>query len=245
MKKNYKFRFFFLIFFSFSLAIHSQIAAIYNSNTSGTLSNVPFAVTNINAIGNYTANMSWNAYSAAPLSNSPTLQYLSTDNITVTFDTPMPNLRLYFVYWRSGEYSFDQPFTILSGNDIQNTSGNNIVISSAGSGIIEFTNPTTALNVSVISAATGYMSTTFGLNEILSIKDMTKTKISLFPNPSTNFIKIEGILETKKYVIFNLLGQEIMSGILNEGEMINVQSLENGLYALKFDNEESIKFMKE
>lgn len=247
MKKNYKILILLVFLFNFSIKNYAQIAATYNSNTSGTLSGVPFAVTNINAIGNYTANMSWSAYAAAPLPNSPTLQYLSTDNITVTFNTAIPNLRLYFVYWRAGEYSFDQPFTILSGNDIQNTSGNTIVVSSAGSGIIEFTNPITTLNVSVISAATGYMGTTFGLSETLSI-DSNETlfnDIKLFPNPSTDFIQIKGFSENERYSIYNMLGVEVMKGICIENKMINIQELAKGMYFLKVNNNQNIKFFKE
>ncbi|NHN24215.1 T9SS type A sorting domain-containing protein [Flavobacterium jejuense] len=156
-------------------------------------------------------------------------------------------MRLYFVYWRAGEYAFDQPFTILSGNDIQSTLGNTIVVSSAGSGIIEFTNPITTLNVSVISATTGYMSTTFGLSETLSIDSNENiiNKIKVFPNLSTDFIQIKGFSEDEKYSIYNMLGLEIMKGFCTENKMINIQELAKGMYFFKVNNTQNIKFFKE
>ncbi|WP_445721751.1 T9SS type A sorting domain-containing protein [Flavobacterium sp.] len=186
MKKNHKILILLVFIFNFSLKNYAQIAATYNSNTSGTLSGVPFAVTNINAIQNAVVNLSYGPYAAAPLPSAPMFQHSSTDNLVITFDNPIPNLRVY-VYWRAGVYSFDQPFTILSGNDIQNTSGNNIVVSSIGQGIIEFTNPVTTLNLSVSSAAIGYNGTTFGLAQYLDLTPPSVTSVTVPTNTTYTF----------------------------------------------------------
>ncbi|CAM4096252.1 MULTISPECIES: T9SS type A sorting domain-containing protein [Flavobacterium] len=186
MKKNYKILILLVFIFNFSLKNYAQIAATYNSNTSGTLSGVPFNATNINATQNASVNLLFSPYSAAPLPTSPMLQHYSTDNLVITFENPIPNLRVY-VYWRAGVYSFDQPFTILSRNDIQNTSGNNIVVSSIGQGIIEFTNPVTTLNLSVSSAAIGYNGTTFGLAQYLDLTPPSVTSVTVPANTTYTF----------------------------------------------------------
>lgn len=69
--------------------------------------------------------------------------------------------------------------------------------------------------------------------------------ISLYPNPSKNEIKISGLKEAKNYKIINILGIVVNEGIMSENENINIQNLSNGIYFLKFQNTNAIKFIKE
>ena len=81
---------------------------------------------------------------------------------------------------------------------------------------------------------------------ILGVDDITDVKLSLklFPNPSVNFIKISGLSEKANYIIYNLLGKEILRGkVLNE-ENIFIQDLSNGTYFIKVENAKAIKFIK-
>lgn len=79
-----------------------------------------------------------------------------------------------------------------------------------------------------------------GINEI----ELENT-IKLFPNPSTEFIKVSGLTENESFTIFNILGAEIKSGIISNNEQIEIRNLKNGLYFLKFINGNTIKFIKE
>lgn len=76
-------------------------------------------------------------------------------------------------------------------------------------------------------------------NEFELGKDLT-----VYPNPSSEFIKISNLKSTKSYRIYNVLGNEIKNGIISNNEQIDIRDLTNGLYFLKFDNR-TIKLLKE
>ncbi len=54
-----------------------------------------------------------------------------------------------------------------------------------------------------------------------------------------------GLTEKKKYKIYNLLGSEIKNGNIINNEKININDYINGLYFLKFNQGNVIKFLKE
>lgn len=64
----------------------------------------------------------------------------------------------------------------------------------------------------------------------------------LFPNPSNNFIKISNLINGANYTIFNIMGEEIMSGIYNN--KINISTLTTGTYFIKYKVENETKFTK-
>ncbi|WP_378174667.1 T9SS type A sorting domain-containing protein [Aquimarina sp. SS2-1] len=70
------------------------------------------------------------------------------------------------------------------------------------------------------------------------------TKLKLFPNPSKDVIYLSGITSDKKYEIYNLLGSKIEEGIINKNERINIQNYSQGIYLIKFDNNQTLKFVK-
>ncbi len=70
-------------------------------------------------------------------------------------------------------------------------------------------------------------------------------KIKLFPNPSKDFIQVSGLTKSEKYSIYGILGKEVLHGsIANEGK-IEIQQLTKGIYFLKLNNGNAIKFFKE
>ena len=147
------------------------------------------------------------------------------------------------------------------------SNGDNLIVSefSANKVItIDISNPTTPVVsdlITNINQPTGmfingsdlYISV-FGDNKIvklsdfaLSLQDLSNTnqKIKLFPNPASDFVTISGIEDNQNYSIFNNLGAKILNGkIINSG-YINIENLASGLYILKFDNGNAIKFIKE
>jgi hypothetical protein len=81
---------------------------------------------------------------------------------------------------------------------------------------------------------------TLGVDDIRDVQ----LSLKLFPNPSVNFIKISGLSEKANYIIYNLLGKEILRGkVLNE-ENIFIHDLSKGTYFIKVENAKAIKFIK-
>lgn len=70
------------------------------------------------------------------------------------------------------------------------------------------------------------------------------TKIKLFPNPSSDFIRISGITKTENYSIYNILGAKVKSGTILNGEKIDIRNVKKGLFFLKFESGEFMKFIK-
>ena len=73
----------------------------------------------------------------------------------------------------------------------------------------------------------------------------TSSPPKVFPNPSNKSITIHGLTKKEKYKIYNTIGREMNSGSINNNDKIDIQHLTNGLYFLKFDNGNTIKFIKE
>ena len=79
----------------------------------------------------------------------------------------------------------------------------------------------------------------------LSVDDLTlSTQMSIYPNPSSDFIKISESISIKSYRIYNILGNEISQGKIRENNQIDIRSFSNGLYFLHFDNGSVKKFIK-
>ena len=70
-------------------------------------------------------------------------------------------------------------------------------------------------------------------------------RLKLYPNPSKDFIQVSGLEKTEKYSIYNVIGVEVAKGTIVNNNSIAIQHLTNGMYFLKFDNANSIKFIKE
>lgn len=81
----------------------------------------------------------------------------------------------------------------------------------------------------------------------LKIFDMlsSSSSIKLFPNPAKDYIEISGLENTGKYKIINSIGTEIDKGEILNLEKIDIQNLSNGIYLLKFEDGNTVKFVKE
>ena len=71
------------------------------------------------------------------------------------------------------------------------------------------------------------------------------TTLKLFPNPSSEFIKVSGLSENQKFTIYNILGAEIKNGLISNNEQIDISNFTNGIYFLKFEDGITLKFLKE
>lgn len=76
---------------------------------------------------------------------------------------------------------------------------------------------------------------------ILSIEDLNNENFKLFPNPSSDYIQINGVNSNDKYEISDILGNKINDG--NYNDKINISLLSNGFYYIKINNQ-TFKFIK-
>tara|TARA_R110000737_G_scaffold308465_1_gene316517 strand:+ start:56 stop:1126 length:1071 start_codon:yes stop_codon:yes gene_type:complete len=91
---------------------------------------------------------------------------------------------------------------------------------------------------------TGKVST-FNLVETLSINNNIKNNlVTIYPNPSTNYIKVSGLTESVDYKLYNALGKEKLSGTISNNDTINVQDFAKGFYILRFSSGETKRIIK-
>jgi hypothetical protein len=127
---------------------------------------------------------------------------------------------------------------------------NNAVVASITGG----SGTTVALNwvdVTEITITSSTSTDFFGVDTIisdfsLSIDDfkISNSDIKLFPNPSTDYIQITNLNSTENYKVYNVLGSEVIKGQISVGKKIDVQNLSQGMYLLKLDSGETMKFLK-
>ncbi len=83
---------------------------------------------------------------------------------------------------------------------------------------------------------------------LLNVPSNNFNKLSFYPNPATDNIYLLNVenLSDNTYVIFNIMGQLVGEGVLNETKSINVKALQSGMYILSVDRgATNIKFLKE
>lgn len=99
----------------------------------------------------------------------------------------------------------------------------------------------TLILISIISISNIYSQN----NDAITNQIRTEKKIVISPNPSTDYIKISGLTNEQSYIIFDMVGQVVVSGTIRNEEKINLQDFKSGLYILKFSDRTILKFIKE
>ena len=86
---------------------------------------------------------------------------------------------------------------------------------------------------------------TYNYSTSLSLSDNEYyKKISLYPNPTVGYIKLNGLTKESNISIYNLLGSKIIEKTIQLNEEIDVQNLTKGIYFLKIENGSTLKFIK-
>jgi hypothetical protein len=70
----------------------------------------------------------------------------------------------------------------------------------------------------------------------LSIEDYDKPVLSVYPNPSTSFLRVSGLNTAEPYRLYSILGVEIQSGIVSSDQEIDIDALQTGMYMLQIAN---------
>ena len=62
-----------------------------------------------------------------------------------------------------------------------------------------------------------------------NLNSKSDKNMAIYPNPCTNSFQISNLNEDRKYVIYNILGEEIQKGIFFNNKAVDIQNLPNGL----------------
>ncbi|MFD1614660.1 choice-of-anchor D domain-containing protein [Gelatiniphilus marinus] len=68
--------------------------------------------------------------------------------------------------------------------------------------------------------------------------------IKIYPNPTTDYISINGLKKSSTFSIFNVLGTEVLKGLVSPEGNIDVKNLKIGLYFMKIYGSNTVKFIK-
>jgi hypothetical protein len=74
--------------------------------------------------------------------------------------------------------------------------------------------------------------------------DQNKLITTLFPNPSSDFVQVSGLEKNESFEIYNILGIKMKSGKVSNNQKIDIQNFLTGVYFLKFDHGNTIRFIK-
>lgn len=75
-------------------------------------------------------------------------------------------------------------------------------------------------------------------NELRFREEIEKTNLFIYPNPSSEYIKIEPLTDDVNYSIFNTLGQIVKNG--RAEQILDITNLPNGYYQIIIFNEDEI-----
>lgn len=70
-----------------------------------------------------------------------------------------------------------------------------------------------------------------------------KSKILIYPNPTNDILKISSLNPIQNYVIYDILGNEIQKGNVDENKEINIQNFTHSIYIIQFDKGPQLKFI--
>lgn len=88
---------------------------------------------------------------------------------------------------------------------------------------------------------------TYSNPNTLSVRDFKENHptLKISPNPSVDRIQISGLTKSENYTIYNILGAQVITGSVFNNETIDIKNIANGMYILKLENRNPIKFLKE
>lgn len=83
------------------------------------------------------------------------------------------------------------------------------------------------------------------LNVLMYDPKSLQNKILLYPNPARKFITVQGINTFKTLTIFDMTGKRIWEQkIVSSVTTVDIEKLKNGIYLLRFEDEENINTLK-
>ncbi len=83
------------------------------------------------------------------------------------------------------------------------------------------------------------VSSTLAINTPTGLK-----QVKMYPNPAQDSIQLIGLESHQNYTIYNALGVRMMQGMAIDNQTIDVQSLSNGIYYLRLEDAQTLRFVK-
>lgn len=77
-----------------------------------------------------------------------------------------------------------------------------------------------------------------------SVDDVFSSKVSVYPNPATNFVTVSTSEKIDRLEIYNLLGKRVVATSKLNNNNIDVSSLSKGVYLIKFTSGNSVATKK-
>ncbi|MEM9052562.1 MAG: T9SS type A sorting domain-containing protein, partial [Bacteroidota bacterium] len=75
----------------------------------------------------------------------------------------------------------------------------------------------------------------------LSVNESSKDEISIYPNPSADFLNVPLELTTRdRYEVFSAAGNLAQSGSFKDGNRLDISSLPEGFYTIRISNESEV-----
>jgi surface protein len=68
----------------------------------------------------------------------------------------------------------------------------------------------------------------------VGVEDETKLNVSVYPNPTSNILNVEGNSNELKATVFDVLGKEVMNQFITD--KINLHTLQKGIYFIKLSD---------
>lgn len=81
-------------------------------------------------------------------------------------------------------------------------------------------------------------------NYLSSLSEINTATMSVFPNPTSEFISVKNQFQTIEYSVINLQGKIVKEGSLQPNTRIDVRQLQNGMYLVYFKNKQGISYSK-
>lgn len=177
---------------------------------------------NVSFVGKFRGNINWGAQTTISIG-------MSNDAIFLKYDTQG---NLLFVKTASSENQerFDSVVTDSEGNSYLSGLGYNQIQMDE----LLFGNGVDAYFPFLTKIST----------QALNVNQPELQSITVYPNPSENYLFIDGVRENTQATLFNLLGQKVKDVIVIPSEPLNITDLPSGIYLLKTEKHTPVKFLK-
>ncbi|WMI70050.1 T9SS type A sorting domain-containing protein [Mangrovimonas sp. YM274] len=81
-------------------------------------------------------------------------------------------------------------------------------------------------------------------NTMLSVQDIDFKKLNIFPNPTSDYIHLQGFKENSLILIYDLSGNELYKKIMLSDQKIDISNFKNGYYFLRINKDTTFKIIK-
>jgi hypothetical protein len=85
---------------------------------------------------------------------------------------------------------------------------------------------------------------TLGSDVISGLELHTANSVTLYPSPASGFVSLNGLQSTASIQVIDLVGNVVLEQLnVSAGTQIEIRSLVSGVYFMRINNEETIKFV--